>query len=147
MSSGSFNKKLYSVVIKNNVFKNNETVPLKLNERLACIDEVKRILCNVDPIKYSNIALLDSSYLEVHQSTLTSGTDFWKGTRKIYIIDRQEYENYKAYNEELEDIQATNKTNIKRKRAKNDYDEDDDDEYETETTEDEISYSPIMTRG
>lgn len=132
---------------------------MTLNERTATVEKVKELIKNeVTGFDNDDIVIMDNNDLEIKQSKNTRGIQFWKGTRKIKIAKKSEFDRFnQAQQEEEEGIstfalyiyiknhnfnnnnkkeldtryaRATPSAQIKRSRTVSDYDED-------------ISYFPV----
>jgi hypothetical protein len=68
---------------------------LTLNERTATVEKVKELIKNeVTGFDNDDIVIMDNEDLEIKESKNTRGIQFWKGTRKIKIAKKSEFDRF-----------------------------------------------------
>lgn len=111
---------------------------MQLTERTANVPDV---LNELSKVNIQQPVLIDSYHLEITDSSLTRGASFWKGSRKIMVLERGALDLYNALKSDTKAARGAKpkKRNIDLVELDEDYEEEDDDDDD----DDDISYSPL----
>ena len=135
----SWRKNIPHMVFNNNCLVAKKTYPIQLNEKCANVAHVANEL--KIQVNMQNPILIDSFNLEIGDSNLTRGSSFWKGSRKIMVIEE---DCLQRFNEQKCDSKSTRGARAKRRVI--DLEDDEEEDFE-DTESDDISYSPISSQN
>ena len=91
----SYKKSIWRLELRGNTLKMVQHYPIMLCEKTASLPKVADIINHELQVE-DELVFVDSQYLQITDSTLTRGNDYWKGQRKVYFLPKEEFLMYES---------------------------------------------------